>query len=180
MENKEDIKLVQLCLRGDVKAQKALYQTHFRRVADTCMRFALNRDTATDLAQEVFIRVFQNIHRFQHQSALSTWIHRIAINICLDHVKKEKRMTMVYDLEEADQDGEDPNGSEFYDVSAKEVMEAMKLLPEGYRMVLTLYVLEGFSHAEIAQELKISEGTSKSQLFKARKFLKQILQPKHI
>lgn len=176
MDYCEDISLVKKCLKGENQAQKALYNRHFRKVADTCMRFSLDKDKAADLTQEVFIRVFKNLDKFQHGSSLGTWIHRIAINICLDFLKKEKRLPVVYDLDSIENEADELPTQDLYEVSAQEVAEALTKLPDGYRIVLTLYALEGYSHLEIAQKLGISEGTSKSQLFKARKLLRHIFQ----
>ncbi len=131
-----------------------------------------------DLLQEGFLKVFQKINSFRREGSFEGWIKRIMINNALNEIKKKRRIPFLEDIsvinetQIVDQDKTEEN---FEAVPADVLQEMIRSLPEGYRIVFTLYVMEDFSHKEIASELNISENTSKTQLLKARRFLKNKL-----
>jgi len=135
-----------------------------------CLRYCDNEDDAMDVLQEGFITVFEKIGGFQHQGSLEGWIRKIMINQAIQLYRKRSRYFMV-GLEKAQAVGVDENI--FDHLSREEILNQIQTLPAGYRTVFNLYVVEGYNHEEIAQMLGISPGTSKSQLSRARKILKE-------
>ncbi|MBC6490951.1 RNA polymerase sigma factor [Flavihumibacter stibioxidans] len=166
--------LLQGCINNEPMAQKELYQKYNSKMMSVCYRFAHNREDAEDMLQEGFIKVFSQIHTFRSQGALEGWIRRIMVHTCINHLKRNKKFNESVDLIHANglQVREDSVPSI---VQAKQVIECIRLLPIGYRTVLNLYALEGYSHKEIATVLDIEESTSRSQYTRARQMLEDIL-----
>ncbi len=162
------------CLQNDPMAQKELYQRYSSRMLSVCYRFAHNREDAEDMLQEGFIKVFSQIHTFRHQGAFEGWVRRIMVHTCINHLKRNKKFNESVDLIHASglQTREESVPSI---VQAKQIVECIRLLPIGYRTVLNLYALEGYSHKEIAAVLDIEESTSRSQYTRARQMLEEIL-----
>ena len=144
-----------------------------------CYRFAHNREDAEDMLQEGFIKVFSQIHTFQNKGAFEGWIRRIVVHTCINHLKKNKRFNESVDLIHATsvQIREESVPSI---VQAKQVVECIRILPIGYRTVLNLYAIEGYSHKEISDMLDIEESTSRSQYTRAKQMLEDILVRKKI
>lgn len=135
------------------------------------LRYAGNREDAEDILQESFIKIFNNLSRFRHEGSFEGWARRITVNTALEFLRKK---TLYF--EEIDKSRGTPSKENIEDVlQAEELMELLRLMPDGYRTVFNLYVIEGFSHAEIAKMLGISEGTSKSQLSRAKEWIRQRL-----
>ncbi len=137
-----------------------------------CLRYAKNQMEAEDFLQEGFIRVFKNIKQYNGSGSLEGWIRRVVINVCLEIIRKEKTMLFI-NREEYQTDYTDNPITEYYDTEY--LLKAIQSLSEGYRTVFNLYAIEGYSHKEIAGLLEISEGTSKSQLARARQLLQSKL-----
>lgn len=144
-----------------------------------CYRYAHNREDAEDMLQEGFIKVFSQIHTFKSQGAFEGWIRRIMIHTCINILKKNKKFNENVDLIHASSllVREDSIPSV---IQAKQVVECIRLLPLGYRTVLNLYAIEGFSHKEISEMLDIEESTSRSQYTRAKSMLEDILIRKNI
>ena len=142
-----------------------------------CYRYANRPEDAKDLFQEGFIKVFNKIERFNFNGSLEGWIRRIMVNNAIDYYRKNKNKYAISEtLVEAEQiPSEDIGESIFEDVSAKQLLDFVQQLSPVYRTVFSLYVLDDYTHAEIAEELGISEGTSKSNLSKAKKNLKKMV-----
>lgn len=173
MSNSEK-ELVQACAAGQKLAQKRVYELFSGRMLNICRRYAKDNEHARDLMHDGFIKVFLNISRFKGKSSLQTWITRIMINNSISAIRKEVRRGIKVNLEDvqlAETETEAFELSNAEKLTAKDVFEKVNELPLGYRTVFSLYVLDGFSHREIAEELDISEGTSKSQLAKAKRLL---------
>ena len=170
---------MQGCMRNQATAQKALYDRYSHKMFAVCYRYAHNREDAEDMLQEGFIKVFSQIHKFENRGALEGWIRRIMIHTCINILKKNKRFTESVDLIHAGslQVREESIPSI---VQAKEVVECIRMLPLGYRTVLNLYAIEGFSHKEIADMLDVEESTSRSQYTRAKAMLEDILLKKNI
>ncbi|WP_046371086.1 RNA polymerase sigma factor [Flavihumibacter petaseus] len=166
--------LLQGCLQNDPIAQKALYQRYSSRMLSVCYRFAHNREDAEDMLQEGFIKVFSQIHTFRSQGAFEGWVRRIMVHTCINHLKRNKKFNESVDIIHASglQTREETIPSI---VQAKQIVECIRLLPIGYRTVLNLYAIEGYSHKEIAAVLDIEESTSRSQYTRARQMLEEIL-----
>ena len=171
--------LLQGCLQNQPTAQKVLYQRYSPKMLSVCYRFAHNREDAEDMLQEGFIKVFGQIHTYRAQGAFEGWIRRIMVHTCINHLKRNKKFNESLDITQAAglQVREETVPSI---VQAKEVVECIRLLPVGYRTVLNLYAIEGYSHKEIATVLDIEESTSRSQYTRARQMLEEVLVRKNI
>ena len=170
-----DTDLVARCQNGERAAQQQLYQRHKDWVFNLAYRMANHQQEAEDIAQKVFIQVFRRIDSFRGEAAFSSWLYRLTMNVCINHFHKEKRRK-THIMNELDAAQAKAGKSE--DIDLKPHLErAIRALPEGYRMVFILHDIEGFNHQEIGEMMNCSEGTSKSQLHKARKELRQVLMP---
>ena len=171
--------ILQGCLHNQPVAQRELYNRFSPKMLAVCYRFAHNREDAEDMLQEAFIKVFSQIHTFQNKGAFEGWIRRIIVHTCINHLKKNKRFNESVDIINASsiQVREESIPSI---VQAKQIVECIRLLPIGYRTVLNLYAIEGYSHKEIAGMLDIEESTSRSQYTRAKQMLEEILLKKKI
>ena len=173
-----DHELARLAAEGDESAFEELYRLHHRRVYSLCLRMTQNPVEAEDLTQEVFVLLFRKIGSFRGESAFTTWLHRLTVNQVLMHFRKKKSRP-EHTTEEGDapvqivQGTENPNAMPVVDRIALE--RAVEKLPPGYRAVFVLHDVEGYDHDEIARMLEISQGTSKSQLHKARMKLRGLV-----
>lgn len=171
-------KLIKKCIAGKPSAQKALYDEFANDMFKVCLTYANDYDEANDLLQEGFLKVYQKIHKYQPTGSLGGWIRTVIVNTCIDHYRSDKwnRNKEPFEFNgKADVSMSVQN--DVYDVFEKEdFLKITKQLPAGYRAILNLYFLEDYTHKEIAEKLDISEGTSKSQLFKAKNYLKNLLE----
>jgi RNA polymerase sigma-70 factor (ECF subfamily) len=166
-------------IKNNAAAQEELYQRFSPRMLGVCYRFAKNREDAEDMLQEAFIKVFTQLHQYRNEGALEGWVRRIVVHTCINVLKKNKKFTDSVDIMYA-------NGIFIKEdmipaiMQAKQVVECIRLLPLGYRTVLNLYAIEGFSHKEIGDLLEIGESTSRSQYTRAKTMLEDILKRKNI
>jgi RNA polymerase sigma-70 factor (ECF subfamily) len=166
--------LIALAAAGDRRASRALYDRHAARVHRLAYRVCGDPDLAEDLTQDVFVKVFRSLGQFRGDSAFSTWVHRIAVTVSLNAMRKVKRLReREADLDEAHQHVFEPDAID-PDVRAR-LAAAIEALPDGVRIALVMHALEGYTHAEIGQALGIAEGTSKAKVFDARARLKHAL-----
>lgn len=175
MFSQAEAQLVSQCLAGRRPAQETLYRQYADAMYNICYRMMGNTAEAEDVLQDAFVEVFRHLDRFRGDSTLGAWIKRIVINHCLNALKR-RRITFT-ELEEGH--GEvpdtDPVDEAELTYSVARVREAILRLPDGYRQVLTLYLLEGYDHGEIAEILGIGEAGSKSQYSRARARLRTML-----
>ena len=171
--------ILQGCLKNQPAAQQELYSKYSPKMLSVCYRFARNREDAEDMLQEGFIRVFTQIHQFQSKGSFEGWIRRIIVHTCINHLKKHKKFNDSVDIAQAHtlHVREDSVPSI---IQAKQVVECIRMLPIGYRTVLNLFAIDGYTHREIAQMLDIEESTSRSQYTRAKAMLEQILIQKKI
>ncbi|MHA4808394.1 RNA polymerase sigma factor [Flavitalea flava] len=171
--------ILQGCLKNQAAAQRELYNRYSPKMLAVCYRFAHNREDAEDMLQEGFIKVFSQIHTFLNKGAFEGWIRRIIVHTCINNLKKNKRFNESLDIVHA-------HGIQIREesvpsiVQAKQIVECIRMLPIGYRTVLNLYAIEGYSHREIADMLDIEESTSRSQYTRAKQMLEDILIKKKI
>lgn len=169
--------LIQGCIDGDRKCQQKLYETYYGKMMVVCLRYATDHDEALDIFQEAFIKVFNNLVRYGSKGSFEGWVRRIMVNTAIDHIRKNKKLKEMVELNEEItylEEGED--GEDLLDkVSFDDLLNCVQDLTPAYRSVFNMYVVDGFSHKEIAEELGISEGTSKSNLAKAKMNLKKML-----
>jgi RNA polymerase sigma factor (sigma-70 family) len=164
-------KLVERARKGDQQAMYRLYRMYVQAMYNTCIRIVINQYDAEDILQESFVSAFKNLDSFKGESSFGVWLKRIVINKSLNSLR-EKRQSFT-DLDNLHISYEEDVEEDFPEVTAEIVHEAIKSLPEKARVVLNLYLLEGYMHKEIAQMLDISESTSKSQYQRARKLLQE-------
>jgi RNA polymerase sigma-70 factor (ECF subfamily) len=144
-----------------------------------CYRFAQSKEDAEDMLQEGFIKIFSQIHTFQNKGAFEGWIRKIIVHTCINFLKKYRRLNESLDLEYANQI-QIKEESIISLMHGKQIIECIRLLPAGYRTVLNLYAIEGFSHREIGNLLEIGESTSRSQYTRAKVMLESILIKKKV
>jgi RNA polymerase sigma factor (sigma-70 family) len=174
-----DQSIIEGCIAGKRKAQSQLYDKFSAGMLGICLRYCKNLEDAEDVLQEGFIKVFRSIQTFRGESSIGAWIKRIMINTAITHIKKQisigNMMTEMIDSIEM----EESENEEIVlaHIDPQKLLGFIQELPEGYRTVLNLYVFEGYTHKEIAESLSISESTSKTQLFKARKYLRNKIEP---
>ena len=171
--------LLQECLKNDAHAQQELYYKYSPKMLSVCYRYSKSREDAEDMLQEGFIKVFTQIHKFENRGSLEGWILRIIVHTCINHLKKNKKFNEHIDLAYAgDILIKEDNIPAI--IQAKQVVESIRSLPLGYRTVLNLYAIEGYSHKEIGFMLEIEESTSRSQYTRAKNMLEDILIKKNI
>ena len=158
-------------VRQERWAQQQLYEEYYGKMMGVCLRYAGSRDEALDLLHEGFIKVFQNIAKYKTGTSLPAWIRTIVVNTCIDYYRKAVRRR-TDDIEDAYHLSAD-NPDVLSHLTEKEILEAVHALSPAYRAVFNLYVVEGYSHKEIADALNITESTSRSNLVKARIKLKE-------
>jgi len=167
------------CLRNEAASQQELYYKYSPKMLSVCYRYAKSREDAEDMLQEGFIKVFTQIHQFQFRGALEGWIRRIIVHTCINNLKKNNKFSDSVDIIHAA--SVPVRGENIPSIlQAKQVVECIRILPLGYRTVLNLYAIEGYSHKEIADILDIEESTSRSQYTRAKAMLEDILIKKNI
>jgi RNA polymerase sigma factor (sigma-70 family) len=170
----EDLhQLIRGCIKQDRKAQKMLYKSFYGFAMGICLRYAGNRDEAAEVLNQGFFKVFTNIERYDAQRPFKAWLGKIMINVSIDFYRANLKMAYTDDLEKAEHisDGDIADKNLNYD----DLLAMVRQLPQAYRTVFNLFAIEGYSHEEIGEMLNISDGTSKSNLHKARQKLKAMI-----
>lgn len=177
----EDIQLAKACLDGNDRAQSQLFEKYSKQMMALCLRYGSDYEEAQDMFQDGFIKVFRKIHMYNGKGPLGAWIRRTIANNALDHLRKNKRMKdnvslfgIEYKLE--NQDAVDPYNDEGLRVSNDRLTELIQTMPLGYRTVFNMYVIEEYSHKEVAEQLGITESTSKTQYRKAKAFMRKLVE----
>ncbi len=174
MEN-QDRNIVKACLKGIPSAQRNLYEQYKVPMFRICLRYAQDRSEAQDMLQDGFIKVFTDLHQFKFNGALGGWIRKVMVNTALQHLRRKKDLfvdTDIGHLANKYQTGE----VIISNINAKALTKLVQELPTGYRTVFNMFVIEGYSHSEIAEHLGITVSTSKTQLFKAKSQLRKMLE----
>jgi RNA polymerase sigma-70 factor (ECF subfamily) len=167
----DDRQLIKACLKGKPEAQEFLFRKFSGKMLSVCMRYARHRLEAEDLVQDGFIRVFEKLHTFKFKGSLEGWIRRIMVNTAIRNYQKASFQRENIGVE--DYMDMPLEADAIQRLSEEELINEIEKLPDGYRMVFNLYVIEGYKHNEIADMLGIGESTSRSQLVKARRMLQQ-------
>lgn len=186
-----DDQIIAGCLEGKRKAFNALFQNYAPVMLGVCMRYCKNRIDAEDVMQDGFIKVFGQIHKFRGEGSFEGWIKRIMIHAAIDNYQSNLKRAFHEEISDitpagalVDNPSSDDDLPDEMNIPHAKLMEMVQELPDGYRMVFNLYAIENYNHKEIASLLGISENTSKTQLFKARKVLRKkieaLLQQNHI
>ncbi len=166
MSKQLDNDILQGCLQNELKAQKAFYQHFSSSMYAVCLRYSNTTEDAKDILQDGFVKVFSKLAQYSGKGSLEGWMKRIFINTALEHYRVNKVYMQQSDVDEAYNISHQSYALE--KISQKEIIAVLNNMAPGYRTVLNLFAIEGYSHAEIAEMLEISEGTSKSQLSRAR------------
>ena len=180
--NEEELKkIISGCVAGKRTAQKTLFESFYGKMMAVCMRYTKDHDQAQEVVQEGFIKVFDNLADFDFKGSFEGWMRRIMVNNSIDMIRKKKRQAFstdedyIFDENKTEEQEED---DDLLKIKAEEAIKAIQKLSPAYQTVFNLYVIENYSHNEIAEILDISVGTSKSNLAKAKQNLRKILSEK--
>ncbi|HMI03335.1 MAG TPA: RNA polymerase sigma factor [Pedobacter sp.] len=163
--------LLEGCKAGNRKMQEALYKQTAAKMMAVCMRYAQDRMEAEDALQVGYIKVFQKMKEYRGEGSFEGWIRRIMVNTAIESYRKNLKAMNVVSIEDAYE--QPATGFDFSRLGMQDLMKVIQKLADGYRMVFNMYIIEGYSHKEIAETLGISEGASKSQLSRARAILRE-------
>lgn len=161
------------CFKGDRRFQQMLYDMFSSKMFGVCMRYANEYNAAQDLLQEGFVKVFRNIDKFRGEGSFEGWVRRIFVNTAIEHYRKQVNLYAIVDNDVKAYENYDNNALET--LKEQDIVKMIQKLSHGYRTVFNLYVVEGYSHKEIGDLMGISEGTSKSQLARARYLLQKMI-----
>jgi RNA polymerase sigma factor (sigma-70 family) len=172
--NYSESDLIQGCLQGDRKMQELLYHRFASKMYTVCLRYAGNPEDASDVLQEGFIKIYKNLGKFRGEGSFEGWIRRIFVNTSIEHFRKTVKLYQVSEVQE--NTIEDKEWGVLDNLAVKDIIEMVHDLSPGYRAVFNLHVIEGYSHKEIGDMLGINEGTSKSQLARAKVVLQRMVE----
>lgn len=169
------------CLKNEAWAQRKLYTSLAPRMKGLCLRYTKNSFEAEDILQDGFVKIFTKMKSYDSSGSFEAWARRIFVNTAIDHYKKKQKLYLRHvDYEEAGDSACAAPEPDFANLAAADLMKLIANLPDGFRLVFNLFAIEGFSHKEIAEMLGITEGTSKSQLSRAREHLQNSLKEMNI
>ncbi len=181
---KEELnEIIQLCIKRDKKGQELFFKHFYRKMMVVCTRYARDKDEAQDILQDAFVKVFDNLEKYEVTGSIEGWVRRIFVNTAIDHFRKYKNK---FNLEEEGNIEDEAsfhneleeNDSVYSKIKSADILEAMETLSPAYKMVFNLYAIENFTHKEVAEILNISSGTSKSNYAKAKAKIKIVLENK--
>jgi RNA polymerase sigma factor (sigma-70 family) len=161
------------CIQNDERCQRTLFEKYAGKMLTVCLRYARDKMEAEDWLQDAFVKVFRNISQFKAEGSFEGWIRRIVVNTSLKHLQKKKIHFEEVDADRGNYQSVDPYV--YSHLSEADLMKLINELPDGYKLVFNLHVIEGYSHDEIAAMLGIQDSTSRSQLVKARRYLQQAI-----
>ncbi len=167
---------VSKALKNDRVAQKKLYEALAPMLYSVCLRYVQDKVEAQDLLQDTFVKIFHHLGTYKKEGPLEAWARRIAVNEALSFFRKKKKVEYSLDFSSESNVWQDSGVNAFEQLSNEDLLKMIGKLPDGKKLVFNLYVIEGYSHKEIGELLSISEGTSKSQLSKAKEMLVELIQ----
>lgn len=166
--------LIQACINEEAQAQRLLYEQHASRLMGICYRYAKNEADAEDILQIAFIKIFDKLKHFRKESSLETWMTRIVINTAISHLRITKKFSQESDIESVENQMSFSQ-EQYHQIDTRFLMKCIQELPDGYRVVLNMFAIEGYSHKEISEQLNINESTSRSHYFRAKALLEKKL-----
>ena len=167
----DEQELIQGCVAARPKAQKALFDIYAPKLYVVCLRYLKDQMRAQDVLQDTFVKIFANIGYYKSEGAFEGWLKRIAVNTCLDQLRKDKKILTDVSIDDVSYKlSTDSFSAE--KLMADDLLKLIQTLPDGYRTVFNLFAIEGYSHQQNAQQLGVSESTSKTQYLRARAYLK--------
>lgn len=161
------------CLKGNRRDQELLYRRYSARLYAVCIQYSGNDEEARDILQEGFIKIFENLVNYKHEGSFEGWMRRIMVNTALEKYRNKYNLYRVDDIDQIPEPGMEPDNEDYSGLEAGDLLGIIRELPPKYRMVFNLYAIEGYSHKEISKMVNISEGTSKSNLSRARVILQR-------
>jgi len=167
------INIIKGCLDGNRRDQELLYRRHAAKLYAVCLQYSGNDDEARDILQEGFIKIFENLIHYKNEGSFEGWMRRIVVNTALEKYRSKHNLYRVDDIDLIPEPDADPETEDYAGLEAVALLDIIRELPPKYRMVFNLYAIEGYSHKEISQMINISEGTSKSNLSRARIILQK-------
>jgi RNA polymerase sigma factor (sigma-70 family) len=169
-----DIKnIIKGCLTGNRRDQELLYRRHSAKLYAVCLQYSGNDEEARDILQEGFIKIFENLCNYKHEGSFEGWMRRIVVNTALEKFRSRHNLFRVDDIDTITEPEAEPDTEDYSGLEAVDLLFIIRELPPKYRMVFNLFAIEGYSHREIGGMLNISEGTSKSNLSRARIILQR-------
>ena len=166
-------KILKGCLAGNRRDQELLYRRHAGKLYAVCLQYSGNDDEAKDILQEGFIKIFENLEHYKYEGSFEGWMRRITVNTALEKFRSKYNLYRVDDIDVIPEPFAEPDEYDYSGLNAKDLLNIIRELPPKYRMVFNLYAIEGYSHKEISEMANISEGTSKSNLSRARNILQR-------
>jgi RNA polymerase sigma factor (sigma-70 family) len=167
--------LFERCKKGDAKAQRMLYDLFKGQLMGLCRRYTRDRDEAHDILQEGFIRIFNNLKQLESSEKIESWMKTIVVNVAINYYHKTKTKDLLFKTIDNVDSGEEMFSASLNTVSDDYLLSLINALPDGCRIIFNMVAIEGYSHVEVAEMLKVSEGTSRSQFHYAKQLLKQKL-----
>ncbi len=161
------------CLNGNRRDQELLYRRHAPKLYAVCLQYSGNDEEARDILQEGFIKIFENLNHYKYEGSFEGWMRRIIVNTALEKYRGRHNLYRVDDIDNIPELDSEPDSEDYSGLDAEDLMEIIRELPPKYRMVFNLFAIEGYSHKEIGEMVNISEGTSKSNLARARIILQR-------
>jgi RNA polymerase sigma-70 factor (ECF subfamily) len=169
----DEKRMIDACMQGESWARKKVYEQYAPAMMSLCMRYVGDTETARDLLQDGFIKVFTQIHTYAFQGAFGGWVRRIFVTTSLEYLRKADALRSAVDITDYNEQLQDVDVSVLDRLSEEDLLDCIRKLPTGYRTVFNMYALEGYSHKEIAESLGISVTTSKTQFLRARTALQK-------
>lgn len=166
-------KIIKGCLAGDRRDQELLYRRHASKLYAVCLQYSGNAEEARDILQDGFIKIFENLDYYKHEGSFEGWMRRIVVNTALEKFRSRHNLYRVDDIDQIDEPDAEPDNQDYAGLEANDLLGIIMELPPKYRIVFNLYAIEGYSHKEISKMVQISEGTSKSNLSRARAILQR-------
>lgn len=174
MEFQSEASIINGCRKNRREAQKELYKRYYGYAMKICLRYANDKEEALELVNDGFMKVFTKLDHFEPHTSFKSWLSTIMIHTAIDHYRKKIKALKMESLENAEMESQD--NQVLSNLNYHDLIQLIQKLSTAYRTVFNLFVIDGFSHQEIAQKLSISEGASKSNLFKARKQLREMIE----
>jgi len=171
----EDRQLIEGCIRGEPTAQKKIYELHAPAMMSVCQRYVKCRETARDLLHDGFVKLFTKVHTYSGTGSFNGWMRRIFVTTVLEYLRRNDVLKNSVDIESCEEQTVELDISIYEHISANELFESIANLPDIYRTVFNMHAIEGYTHIEIAEELEISDATSRTRYARAREMLQKIL-----
>lgn len=166
-------KIIKGCLAGNRRDQELLYRRHAAKLYAVCLQYSGNDEEARDILQDGFIKIFDNLVNYKHEGSFEGWMRKIVVNTALEKFRSRHSLYRVDDIDLIPEPDADPDTEDYSGLEAVDLLDIIRELPPKYRMVFNLFAIEGYSHKEISEMVSISEGTSKSNLSRARIILQK-------